>query len=125
MKVNYKEGKLELDLHDLLQNVNKETKMEMIESVSCDDHIIKHVTEQIINKWTENFYSGGTNIIASTNTYTGLDWAWREVAKKSGDIAKREIERLEKAISYKDERYQELLEENRNLRNRPYIGGEF
>ena len=120
MKVNYKEGKLELDLHDLLQNVNKETKMEMIESLSCDDHIIKHVTEQIINKWTENFYSGGSNCTASSEVYLGLDWAWREVAKKSGDVAKREIERLEKAISYKDERYQELLEENRKLRDRRY-----
>lgn len=119
MKVNYKEGKLELDLHDLLQNVNKETKMEMIESISCDDHIIKHVTEQIINKWTENFYSGGTNVTASANTHTGLDWAWREVAKKSGDVAKREIERLENAITYKDKIYQELLKEYIELRNIP------
>lgn len=125
MNVKYKEGKIEFDLHDLLQYVDKETKLEMIESLSCDDTIIKHVTEQIINKWTENCYSGGSNCTASSEVYLGLDWAWREVAKRSGDVAKREIERLEEAIRYKDERYLELLEENRELRSQRYTGKEF
>jgi hypothetical protein len=117
MNVKYKEGKIQFDLHDLLQYVDKETKLEMIESLSCDDTIIKHVTEQIINKWTENCYSGGSNCTASSEVHLGLDWAWREVAKRSGDVAKREIERLEEAIRYKDERYLELLQENRELRS--------
>jgi hypothetical protein len=117
MNARYKEGKIEFDLHDLLQDVSIETKLEMLESLACDDQIIKHVADQIITKWTENCYSGGAACVAGAEPRFGLDWAWREVAKRSGEVAEREIERLEDAIKYKDERYTEALEENRKLRD--------
>ena len=59
MTINYKDGKLQVDLHDLLDNVREEDLSEFLESVSCNDKVIKHVTDQIIDKWTENCYSGG------------------------------------------------------------------
>jgi len=112
-----KDGRIEFELHDLLASVSEETKLELIESLACDDQIIKHVADQIITKWTENVYSGGYACVAIADPCFGLDWAWREVAKRSGDVAEREIKRLEDAIKYKDERYAEVLEENRNLRH--------
>lgn len=117
MNARYKEGKIEFDLHDLLQDVSIETKLEMLESLACDDQIIKHVADQIITKWTENCCSGGAACIAGAEPRFGLDWAWREVAKRSDEVAEREIKRLEDAIKYKDERYEEALEENRRLRD--------
>lgn len=116
MTIKYTNGKLELDLHELLGSVSKETKLELVESLACDDEIIKHVADQIIKKWTENCFSGGVLCTASSSPSFGLDWAWREVAKHSGEVAKREIGRLEKAIEHKDKLYADALEENRNLR---------
>jgi hypothetical protein len=117
MNTRYKEGKIEFDLHDLFQDVSAETKMELVESLACDDQIIKHVSDQIITRWTENCCSGGSLCTASAEPRFGLDWAWREVAKRSGEVAEREIKRLEDAIKYKDERYAEALEENRRIRD--------
>ncbi len=116
MNVKYKDGKLELNLHELLGSVSAEDKLDMVESLACDDEIIKHVADQIIKKWTENCYHGSTHITATVEPALGLDWAWREVAKRSGEVAKREIERLESAIRYKDKCYAAALEENRQLR---------
>jgi hypothetical protein len=116
MNARYKDGKIEFDLHDLLQNISYDTKLEMLESLACDDQIIKHVADQIITKWTENCCSGGTACIAGAEPRFGLDWAWREVAKQSGEVAKREINRLEDALKYKNTECQNALEENRKLR---------
>lgn len=116
MNATYKDGKIEFDLHALLRDVSVETKAELIESMACDDAIIKHVADQIITKWTENVCSGGVDCVAGAEPRFGLDWAWREVARRSGEVAEREIKRLEDAIKYKDERYAEALEENRSLR---------
>ena len=116
MNAKYKDGRIEFDLHNLLQSVTPETKAELIESLACDDQIIKHVADQIIHGWTENVCSGGSSIVATAEPYDGLDWAWREVAKRSGQVAQREIERLEKAVAYHQEQYRDQLLENARLR---------
>jgi hypothetical protein len=108
MNVNYKDGKVSFDLQDLLQSISDPDKLELVESLSCEDAVIYHVASQIIHKWTENGYSGGTAWPASSTPYTGLDWAWREVAKLSGEIAAREIKRLESALKYREEEIKEL-----------------
>ena len=119
--VKYKEGNLIVDLHSLLDNVPKEDLEVFFESVSCNDRVIKHVTDQIISKWTENCYYGATCIDAPAEPCNGLDKAWREVAKRSGEVAKREIERLEEALKRRNEEYFNLVNQYAN-RNReiPY-----
>ena len=111
MNINYKDGKLQIDLHDLLDNVREEDLNEFLETVSCNDKVIKHVTDQILDKWTENCYSGGTACTADADAKWGLDKAWREVAKRSGEVAKREIERLEDALKRRNEEYFNLVNE--------------
>ena len=119
--VKYKEGNLIVDLHSLLDNVPKEDLEVFFESVSCNDRVIKHVTDQIISKWTENCYYGATCVDAPAEPHCGLDKAWREVAKRSGEVAKREIERLEEALKRRNEEYFNLVNQYAN-RNReiPY-----
>lgn len=121
--VKYKEGNLVIDLHSLLDNVPQEDLEEFYEAVSCNDRVIKHVTDQIITKWTENACHGATYIDSQAEPYTGLDKAWREVAKHSGDVAKREIERLEEALRKKNEEYYKLQEEicRRNIRHNSFV----
>lgn len=111
MTISYKDGKLQVDLHDLLDNVREEDLADFLESASCNDKVIKHVTDQILDKWTENGYSGGAACAADADPRWGLDKAWREVAKRSGEVAKREIERLEEALKRRNEEYFNLVNE--------------
>jgi hypothetical protein len=122
MNINYKDGKLQLDLHDLLDNIREEDLSEYLENISCNDKVIKHVTDQILDKWTENCYSGGAACTADAAPVWGLDKAWREVAKRSGEVAKREIERLEEALKRRNEEYFNLVNEySRKNREGRYI----
>jgi len=122
MRVEYKEGNLRIDLHDLLDSVREENIAEFLESVSCNDKVIKHVTDQILDKWTENCYSGGAAVTADADPRWGLDKAWREVAKRSGEVAKREIERLEEALKRRNEEYFNLVNEySRRNREGRYV----
>lgn len=112
MEIKYKDGTLQIDLHSFLDSLKQEDSSEFLESISCNDKVIKHVTDQILDKWTENYYYGSVSVTAGATAYSGLDWAWREVAKRSGEVAKREIERLEAALKERDKQYYELVEEH-------------
>ena len=111
MKIKFKDGNLQIDLHSLLDNIREEDLSEFLESISCNDKVIKHVTDQILDRWTENCYRGGSSIDASAEAYEGIDKAWRQVAKRSGEVAKREIERLEEALKRRNEEYYNLVNE--------------
>lgn len=117
MKVEYKAGNIIMDLHDLLRFVSPETKQEMIESLACDDDIIRHVVEQIISGWTENMYCGGSACTPSANPLLPLDKARRDIAKHSGEIAKAEIEKLENTLASSMKLNNELYGEIHDLRN--------
>jgi len=117
MKVNYNAGTLEIDMHSILQDVSPEKVIEMLENLACNDAIIKHVADQIIDRWTENSCSGGSNwtIPADASRGTPLDEAWRRVAKASGDVAKDQIERLERGLAQRDEQITKLHEQIREM----------
>ena len=122
MDIKFKDGNLQLDLHGLLDSVKEEDLNEFLETVSCNDKVIKHVTDQILDRWTENCYSGGAACTADADAKWGLDKAWREVAKRSGEVAKREIERLEDALKMRNEEYFNFVNEySRNNREVRYI----
>ena len=111
MDIKFKDGNLQLDLHDLLDSVKEEDLNEFLETVSCNDKVIKHVTEQILEQWTENGYSGASVASTSSEPHYGLDKAWREVAKRSGEVAKLEIKKLEDALKRRNEEYFNLVNE--------------
>lgn len=119
MNIEYDDkGQLKINAFELFEYLPKEKLLEFIESFSCIDEVIKHVTMQIIEGWTENYYHGGTACMASSTPLRGLDWATREVAKHSGEVAKKEIERLEAALASKTKDLQDLREEIYNQRQR-------
>lgn len=98
MRVTYEGGNLTVNLIDLLDGMSLEEKRELIESLSCQGDVVEFVGQQIIDKWTENGFYSGVSCIATAEAYHGLDKVWRDVAKASGEVAKREIERLEDAV---------------------------
>lgn len=102
-----KDGKLEFDFHELLLCVKAEAKVELIESLSCDEAIIQHVADQILGGWTEHCFCGAMECGASPYPYNALDKARREISKRSSEIAKETIEKLEKSLKEtKDELYE-------------------
>ena len=111
MNIKFKDGNLQIDLHELLDSVKEEDLNEFLETVSCNDKVIKHVTDQILDRWTENACRGVSYVVASAEVYFGLDKAWRDVAKLSGEVAKLEIERLEEALKRRNEEYSNLVNE--------------
>ena len=110
MSVQYEEGKIRFHLADLLRWVPAEDRVALIEELSCEDAIIKHVADQIIDRWTENWSCGGSVCTMPADASRGcpLDEAWRRVAKASGDVAKEEIEKLERALGVEREKTREL-----------------
>jgi hypothetical protein len=116
MQTNYIDGRLQICLSDILNAMDAEQKKELIESMSCDGQIVEFVAQQIIDKWTENGYYSGVFAIANADAWTGLDKAWRSVAKASSDVAKREIERLEDALRRSQAEVTGLHSELFNLR---------
>jgi len=113
MNVNYDNGKIEFHLRDILSLVSDEQKADMIQELACEDAIIKHISDQIIDKFTENISSGYSNTYAAVEPDENfpLDHAWRRVAKASGDIAKREIERLEEALKRREKQLNQTMNE--------------
>lgn len=112
-----KDGKLEFDLHSLLECAKDQTKIELIESLACDDAIIKHVTDQILGGWTENMFCGASECGQSDTPYFALDKARREIAKRSSEVAKETIENLEKTIARQKQELAEYHEKESKRRH--------
>lgn len=98
MRVQYEDGEIRIDLYDLLEKISGEQKIKMIESLSFDDDIIRHIVSQIITGYAENGWFASHAVTPTSEPIHAIDWACREIAKRSDDITKRQIERLEKAL---------------------------
>lgn len=84
--------------NELVELMSEDDKVEFMQSLSCHDSVINYVAQQIINGCTDDGFHGGVTSV-SANPSTPLQNAQREVAKNSGDIARKEIESLEKALN--------------------------
>lgn len=116
MTIKYnKDGKLEFELHSLLECAKDQTKIELIESLACDDAIIKHVTDQILDGWTENCFCGASSFEQTDTVYYGLDYARRQIAKRSSEVAKNTIEELEKTIARQKQELAEYHEKESRI----------
>ncbi len=111
MSIKYESGNLIIDLDWLLSRIKPEDMRGFLESASTSEAIIKYVTDQILDGWTENGYFGRQACRASDDPYTQLDKARREIAKRSGEVAKNEIEKLEKALKEQKDEYWKLVQE--------------
>ena len=83
-------GELVIDFWDALEHLPKEEKIKLIETLSCNEEIIKHVADQLIDGFTENVYSGADNSGEVTPTCQ-LNIQRRRIAEMAGEVAKKEI----------------------------------
>lgn len=96
-EVSYDRGEVTFNLVDVLEYLSADQMNDLVEQLACHDRIIEHVAAQIVDGCTENGSWGG-KCGAYPEPVTPLDKAMRRIAKASGDIAREEIERLEKAL---------------------------
>lgn len=115
MKVKIENSKIIFDAIELLEELSGEDQIGLIESLSCQDAVIKHIADQIIHGCTDNGYYGATG--CSETPHTPLDEAKRFVAEHSGDVAKREIRHLEHLVKLKEESLRKAWEEIHKLRD--------
>jgi hypothetical protein len=114
--MKYENGEIKIDAWEMIQYLPKEKLLEFIETFACHDVVIKHVTDQIIEGWTENMNCGSTDYPTKSEPSSALNCARRRIAKESGEIAREEIGALERALKSGEEEMEKLREENWKLR---------
>jgi hypothetical protein len=120
LKVDCEKGRVSYDLCTLLEYIPVERKMALAEQLGIDTDVIGYVAEQIIDRWTEEGNHGLVPVHASSEPFVGLEKAWRDVSKKSGEVANREILRLEEGLRRSEEEVLALREEVRRIEGTPF-----
>lgn len=122
MRVTIEKGQIAFDLFDLLGEIAKEQRENLIDLLACRDEVINEVANQIIEGWTTAGSHGSTCFGGNPDAAHGIDGARMRIAKASGDIAAREIERLADQLKRTEARinegwnaYHELLESKRRV----------
>lgn len=92
-----KDGNLVIDLVHLFDNMSDESKLRFEEQLSCDDVLIKHVTDQIFDGSTMNGYSGGERC-DQQQLGTALQDARERVRKEGNRLLVKELNRLRKEL---------------------------
>lgn len=111
VEFKFEEGKFVIDAESLLDAMPDESKMHLIERLSCEDVVIKHVVDQIVDGLTENWCSGSRLCGTSEEVYLPLDIAARRIAEASSDIAAKEIDALKRELKRTKERLDEAYQD--------------
>lgn len=120
MDVKYDDGRVSINLSSLLEMVPDEQLPHLVDTLACQNAVIKSVVEQVLDGWTELGYYGAKSCVAVDNPTYGLDWAVRQVATRSGEVAAAEIRRLEDALKRSQDNYYQACRELDEARRSPY-----
>ncbi len=118
-KSEIKDGALvvTVNLYEAFRAMPDEDKASFLDTLACDDGVIRLVSQQILDGWTDLCSHGGTQCTDIHDvSSTPLSAAVREVAKRSGDVARKEIERLERELARVSETRDKYLHEACELR---------
>ena len=100
MNIN-SEGKLVIEVQDIFDALSHDATLELIESLSCSEIVIKHVADQLLEGWTENGYHG--SICSGLTPSTQINGARDKIAKGANDIATKRIAELERMVALEKE----------------------
>lgn len=108
-----------VNLYKAFRAMPEEDKASFLDTLACDDGVIRLVSQQILDGWTDLCSHGGTQCTDLQDvSRTPLSAAVREVAKRSGEVAQKEIERLERALASVSKDRDAYLHEACELRRR-------
>jgi hypothetical protein len=120
MNVIIDKGRLSFDLYDLLGDLSPEQRTQIMDTLACREEVINEVANQIIGGFTTEGSHGPTGYGGNHDAVHGIDGARMRIAKASGEIAAREIERLADQLKRTQARidegwnaYHELLAQRR------------
>lgn len=98
MSIEYTEDhKFQFSLQDVLEKLPDDRKVALIEALSCEDAIIKHIMDQVLDSCTENGWHGGRSS-GNVTPFTPIDIARRRIAESSSKVAAEEIAALKRAV---------------------------
>jgi hypothetical protein len=108
----FNEGKFVIDVEYLLDAMSDQDKLNLVERLSTEDVVIKHVVDQIVDGLTENCRGGSRLCGSAVEHFLPLDIAHRRIAEASSEIAEKEIDALKRELERKskalDDAYREL-----------------
>lgn len=113
MSIEVVDGRCTFDLFDIFGGLNADQIAELVDAIGCSDAVIKAVSEQIIDGWTAQSSHGATSY--GPEPCTALDKAVDEVARRSGDVATRRIESLERMAAHYKEMWEKEMSERHRL----------
>lgn len=87
--------------NELIELMSDDEKLELIESLSCHEAVIKHVADQLIHGCTENGNSGSYSYTETPSTARQI--AMRELIENINTLACNEIKRLEDMVKTEKE----------------------
>lgn len=100
MKIDIKSGgevTFSVNAYGLIEGLNEEQKLLLADAVAVQDSVIKYVGQQILDGWTDHV-SCAAKSCGDADPHWPLGKVIREVAKRSGDVAREEIEKLEESL---------------------------
>lgn len=118
--MEFKDGKIVLDVYDLISQLPSETRGQIIDLLACQEEVIDEVMNQVIDGYTSKNSHGPRHFGGDPEETRGIDGARMRIAKASSEIAAKEIEALARKIKSEKElgqkgwdAYHELLSRGR------------
>ena len=90
-------GEICIDVLDVFDNTSDSFKLELVERLSCEDVIIKHVIDQVLNGSTENGYSG-SETIDWQQVNSELQQARERIRLQGNNLLVKELKRLREVL---------------------------
>lgn len=122
MKLN-EDGTLSfnVDIYEFLDSLSDEKSIELAESLSCQDVVIKHVTDQLFHGCTENGYHGTKRFGVEPSTQ--LELSQEKIRKLGNRLLIKEVDRLRSKLEDKSNHYESGWNEYHKLFNQTIKGG--
>ncbi len=114
MKAVIENGKVVLDYCELFDEADGQELKLLVQSLACQDSIVQHVADQLLEGWTEDGYHGG-RCGDATESHTPLNKARRRIALGAGKIAAETIEAQQRAIKQAKEQTDRLWDKIHTL----------
>ena len=118
--MNLEGNNIVINVYDLIGQLRVEHLHQIIDALACHAEIVDEVMNQVIDGTTTDGSYAATSFGGNPKAFFGLDGARMRIAKASGDIAAKEIERLDAALdrakAYSNDgwaKYYKLLDERR------------
>ena len=74
-----KDGKLVIDLHELVESLSPDAQMEVIKHLCCEPVVIERISEQIATGMTDDGWCGDTEDKARARITEGMEWITESV----------------------------------------------